>query len=205
MASGRATVRITSGRPPSISWQNPNPLDPKRYTCGHCDTLVGPNLGYYATVSVDGQSIEPLVVMICSNCKLPTSFDLNGKQHPGVPFGNAVDSLPPNVEALYDEARRAYSVGAYTASVLACRKILMNVAVAQGADEGKSFISYVEHLAAAGYVPPDGKGWVDHIRKKGNEATHEIALMTAQDATELISFAEMLLKFVYEFPARVPT
>ena len=46
---------------------------------------------------------------------------------------------------------------------------------------------------------------MDHIRKKGNEATHEIALMTAQDATELISFAEMLLKFVYEFPARVPT
>jgi hypothetical protein len=55
-----------------------------------------------------------------------------------------------------------------------------------------------------GYVPPDGKGWVDHIRKKGNEATHEIALMTAADAEELISFVEMLLKFVYEFPARVP-
>jgi hypothetical protein len=29
--------------------------------------------------------------------------------------------------------------------------------------------------------------------------------MKMEDAVELISFAEMLLKFIYEFPARVPT
>jgi hypothetical protein len=46
---------------------------------------------------------------------------------------------------------------------------------------------------------------VDHIRTKGNEATHEIVLMTKADAEELIAFTEMLLKFVYEFPAKVPS
>jgi hypothetical protein len=55
-----------------------------------------------------------------------------------------------------------------------------------------------------GYVPPNGKGWVDHIRKKGNEATHEILLMSKTDAEELITFVEMLLKFIYEFPSRIP-
>jgi hypothetical protein len=80
----------------------------------------------------------------------------------------------------------------------------MNIAVSQGAKPGGSFISYVEYLASNGYVPPNGKGWVDHIRKKGNEATHEIVLMTQDDAQELISFSEMLLKFIYEFPNRVP-
>jgi hypothetical protein len=45
---------------------------------------------------------------------------------------------------------------------------------------------------------------VDHIRKKGNEANHEIAIMSRTDAEELISFIEMLLKFMYEFPARIP-
>ncbi|OQW37393.1 MAG: hypothetical protein A4E19_13385 [Nitrospira sp. SG-bin1] len=80
----------------------------------------------------------------------------------------------------------------------------MHIAVAQGAKAGESFISYVEFLASSGYVPPNGKGWVDHIRQKGNEASHEIKLMTADDATELISFCEMLLKFIYEFPNRVP-
>jgi hypothetical protein len=81
----------------------------------------------------------------------------------------------------------------------------MSVAVAQGADANKPFVSYGEYLADRGYVPPNGKGWVDHIRKKGNEANHEIRLMAQPDAEELISFAEMLLKFIYEFPSRVPT
>lgn len=81
----------------------------------------------------------------------------------------------------------------------------MSIAVSQGAKAGDSFISYVEYLANNGYVPPNGRGWVDHIRKKGNEATHEIVLMTREDAHDLISFAEMLLKFIYEFPSRVPT
>ena len=45
---------------------------------------------------------------------------------------------------------------------------------------------------------------VDHIRKKGNEANHEIVLMEKEDAEDLLVFSEMLLKFIYEFPKRVP-
>lgn len=97
------------------------------------------------------------------------------------------------------------SVNSHTAAVLTCRKLLMNVAVAQGAPVGESFLTYVEHLAAKGFVPPNGRVWVDHIRNKGNEANHEIALMSRADADELISFIEMLLKFIYEFPSRVPS
>ncbi len=80
----------------------------------------------------------------------------------------------------------------------------MHIAVEQGAKAGESFIGYVEFLANNGYVPPNGKAWVDHIRKKGNEVNHEIKLISPDDATELISFSEMLLKFIYEFPGRVP-
>jgi hypothetical protein len=68
----------------------------------------------------------------------------------------------------------------------------------------KSFQFYVEYLGNAGYIPPDGKGWVDHIRTKGNEATHEIVITQKADAEELFNFLEMLLRFVYEFPARIP-
>lgn len=82
--------------------------------------------------------------------------------------------------------------------------MLMNIAVEQGANEGLKFIEYVEYLAKNGFIPPNGKTWVDHIRRKGNEATHEIALMNQTDAEELVAFVEMLLKFIYEFPARVP-
>lgn len=80
----------------------------------------------------------------------------------------------------------------------------MNIAVSKGAEEGKSFASYVDYLAKKGYAPPGSEEWVDHIRKKGNEATHEIPHMTLDDAKELITFSEMLLKFIYEFPKRIP-
>jgi hypothetical protein len=81
----------------------------------------------------------------------------------------------------------------------------MNIAVAQGGTAGETFVKYVEYLAAQGYVPPNGKAWVDHIRKKGNEANHEIALMSKTDAEELVLFIEMLLKFMYEFPNKIPS
>jgi len=96
------------------------------------------------------------------------------------------------------------TAASFTSAVLTCRKLLMHIAVERGAEEGKSFHQYVEYLAQKGYVPPDGKGWVDLIRTKGNEANHEISIMSKSEAEELITFLEMLLKFIYEFPARVP-
>jgi hypothetical protein len=95
------------------------------------------------------------------------------------------------------------TVNSFTSAVLTCRKLLMHIAVEKGAPIGKSFLDYVEYLADKHYVPPDGMGWVDQIRKKGNEANHEIKIMSRDDAEELIEFSEMLLKIVYEFPAKV--
>ena len=102
---------------------------------------------------------------------------------------------------IYDEARQATSALSYTAAVLCCRKLLMHIAVAKGAKAGESFASYVDFLAVQNYVPPDAKEWVDHIRKTGNEANHEIVIMKREDAEDLLAFAEMLLKIIYEFPA----
>ena len=142
-------------------------------------------------------------IYICSYCCKPTYFDDAGGQIPGVRFGADVASLPEDIGKLYDEARDCMQVEAYTASVLTCRKVLMNLAVAKKAKKDGSFLSYVEFLADKGYMPPDGKGWVDQIRSKGNDANHEINLMTREDAKELISFLEMLLIFMYEFPGRM--
>ncbi len=126
------------------------------------------------------------------------------RQIPGVPYGDPVEKLPNDVESLYNEARRVLAVEAPTTSVMAARKLLMHVAVEKGAEPNQNFVDYVDYLNNHGFIPPDGKGWVDHIRRKGNEANHEVKLMTSADAKELIDFLEMLLKFVYEFPSRVP-
>ncbi len=183
-----------------MGWNSPQSLGTRQFRCGYCGYNVANDKGYFSAT----QNRKHKYVYICPNCNNATFFDENDRQYPGVAPGNEVDHLPDALATLYREARNCCSVSAFTASVLASRKMLMNIAVEQGAKDGLKFIEYVEYLAANGFIPPNGKTWVDHIRRKGNEATHEIALMTQADAEELVAFVEMLLKFIYEFPARVP-
>jgi hypothetical protein len=181
----------------AMPWQNVNSLGSRTFQCGFCGFLVASDRGYFH------DSKRQFGVRICPNCERPTFFEAD-QQVPGVAPGSNVNHVPQEIAALYQEARSAIAANAPTAAVLACRKLLMNIAVSRGAKAGESFVHYVEYLAKSGFVPPDGKGWVDHIRKRGNEANHEIALMSNNDATELVSFAEMLLKFIFEFPNRIP-
>ena len=45
---------------------------------------------------------------------------------------------------------------------------------------------------------------MDQIRDTGNDAPHELPQMTFEGAKELVEFIEMLLRFVYDLPARAP-
>lgn len=76
----------------------------------------------------------------------------------------------------------------------------MNVAVEEGAKPNESFSYYVSFIKSSGLVPAKAQNWLDRIREKGNEATHEVPIMNEDDALELLKFLEMMLKFVYEFP-----
>jgi hypothetical protein len=51
-------------------------------------------------------------------------------------------------------------------------------------------------------VPPGAEAWVDEIRQIGNDANHEIFEIDPTQAKSAVDFASMLLKLLYEFPAR---
>jgi len=180
-----------------MPWRNTEGLHSIQYTCGHCGSIIASSTGYQSS---NGQKI-----FICPHCDQPTHFNAQSSQYPDVAPGNDVNHLPEDLDKLYKEARNCVAASAYTGAVLLCRKLLMNIGVKQGAEEGKPFIFYVNYLAEKGFIPPNGRGWVDHIRKKGNEATHEIALMSKPDCEDLIAFSEMLMKFIYEFPNKIPS
>lgn len=189
----------------NISWSGAGGLNSRRYVCGYCNTLLASDKGYQGIHSYSVQRMpaaEPCYIYVCHVCNGPTFFFKNS-QYPGARFGDDVDSLATEIESLYDEARQCISVNAFTASVMCSRKLLMNIAVSKGAALGLSYKQYVDYLADNHYVPPGGEAWVDHIRQKGNEANHEISVMSKKDAEELITFLEMTLKFIYEFPARL--
>lgn len=94
------------------------------------------------------------------------------------------------------------AASAWNTSVMACRKILMHVAHERGAEDDRNFKYYVDWLTAEHYVPPGGGAWVDQTRTRGNEANHEIELMDQTISEQILGFTELLLKFVYEFPAK---
>lgn len=191
--------------PRSMNWKYTVDLINRSYRCGYCSDKVSSNRGYYLGQHSDASGRQEGGLYICPNCQGPTFFMFSkGGYYPSPAMGNTVESLPKELDALYEEARKCTSQAAYNAAVMLCRKILMNIAVNLGEKEGLKFIEYVEYLSNKGYVPPNGKVWVDHIRKKGNEATHEIALMMESDAEDLLMFTEMLLRFIYEFPSKVP-
>lgn len=175
-------------------------IEGESYDCGFCDTRVGPVKGFECGLGV---GLAHASIYICPNCNQPTYESFNRIQIPGVKPGKDVESLPSDIDSLYDEARKCFSVGAYTSAVLSCRKLLMNIAVSNGADEGKSFAHYVNYLVENNHSPPNSKNWVDHIRKIGNIATHELPSITKKDASELLVFIEMLLTFIYEMPGRM--
>ena len=182
-----------------LKWQDPSRLPSWSYMCGWCGVYVNSTAGW-ALLSGNAAMGG---LYICSNCQHPTL--LNGPhQSPGPTVGQEVRHLPEDVEALYREARRAITSDCYTAAVMLCRKILMHVAVAEGAKEGLSFLAYVDYLDSSGIIPKSGKGWIDHIRTKGNEANHEIVMMDREEATRLLQFIQMLLKLTFEFPSSVP-
>ena len=182
-------------------WHNVQNQPPKSYKCGYCGNSIASEKGYHATEYNTTTSNIIAYMYVCHVCTKPTFFNKGGEQFPGPLVGNPVNHLPSiDIGNLFKEARDCFSVNAFTSCVMCCRKLLMNIAVTQGAEEGKNYIDYVNYLNDNNYIPPNGKEWVDSIRKLGNEANHKIEFKTKEDALRIINFTEMLLRFIYELP-----
>lgn len=186
-----------------FQWRLYQTIENKSFACGYCGDKVASDRGYKIGRFADGSGNQVGGIYICPNCQGPNFIDLSKIWYPGHPFGRSVKNVPSELNELYEEARRCHKDNCFTASVLLCRKILMNIAVEQGTKENLRFIEYVNYLSDKGFIPPNGKKWVDHIRKKGNEATHEIKIIEESDSKDLITFSEMMLIFLYEFPSMV--
>lgn len=174
-------------------WYNLSELGSKTFVCSYCGRNICSDKGYYC----EGNSR----IYICHNCNSPTFFDSSvfSRQYPGPKYGKTFSvPIPSEVNDLYNEARAAYSVGAFTAVGMCCRKLLMNICVNLGAKENLRFVEYVNYLDEENYIPKGSKKWVDIIRKKGNDATHEIKFLSKKDAQQMIDFSAIIINLVYE-------
>lgn len=178
-------------------WIDLHTTNSASYICGYCGSSISSDKAYVSRRP--GHAEQNARIYICHVCNKPT-FIYGGVTTPAAALGKSVERLPEDIRLLYEEIRSSTSVNAFTAAVLAARKLLMHIAVEKGAEENKTFVTYVNYLDSNHYTPPNSTAWVDRIRQLGNDANHEIVIMNKDQAQLILTFLEMILKFMYEFP-----
>jgi hypothetical protein len=144
----------------------------------------------------------------CVSC-LRAHVDNEGTISPGVRPLDTPDVLAGDDLAAWSEALGCLSVGANTAAVMMCRKLLFHIAVAHGLPEkdgtnrAPTFKQALNHLEAGGVITKLMRPWVDKIKDVGNEANHEIPSTTAAQAMDVALFTRQLIRLAYELPAMV--
>jgi len=137
----------------------------------------------------------------CPLCGCPTIFNYEKKIWLPAPLPfTKIKNVPQEIEPLYTEIRQDYAVGCYSSAILAARKLIMFVAVSNGAETNKKFEYYVDYLDSNGCLPKNSKAWIDKIRIAGNEQTHEIVMASKEDAERTIKLVVALLTIMYELP-----
>ena len=173
------------------------------YTCGHCDRNVTGRVvcTYSFNFPPDTISISRIRFLICPSCSMGSVWHIiNSEEYiiPGMKPGDKLEGLPTNIENSYNEARKCFSIQAYTACELLCRKILMYIGVDKGAPEGQSFVSYLDYLEQEGYITPTIKTWADRIRQFGNLSTHVLSPPDKSRTEATFKFTMVLLRIIYE-------
>ena len=165
------------------------------YTCGHC----GHKTSGAVLASYSHYSAPSVRLLLCVECERGSVWHLSNQLViPGTRPGPSLLGLPTEVAAAYDEAQKSMSVGAFVATELVCRKILMHVAVDKGAKEGQNFVEYLTYLEKQGYVTPPMKAWVDLIRSHGNKAAHKLEPPDPIRAESTLLLTAELLRLIYE-------
>ena len=208
------------------SWVQARNIDSFNYLCVWCDIKVASQRGwdtgddpfsetFDGFCSGDPDYIEGyrMRILICPHCSYPSiMFTTIGddedssaiNQYPAIApvlQGEDIASLDKNVKQAYQEARICISNGAYTATAMLCRKLLMHIAVSKGADKGKDkdFEYYIEYLGKKQHITLDLKDWADKVRKIGNDANHEIGIVPKNKAKKIFEFVQLLLVVTYKF------
>ncbi|WP_316571327.1 DUF4145 domain-containing protein [Neobacillus sp. YIM B06451] len=187
-------------------WLGKGTIIGQKYVCGYCGTETSSSGGYNFQQRNEkfGFYEQVAFILICTSCNFPTFLTEDYTlQVPQPKMVANVENLPPPLAILLNETRKAISAELYNSTVLLCRKMLMNLAVLEGADKNKSFVYYVDYLERHDFITAKMKPWVDRIRQIGNTATHEIPDISKEDAYMSFEFLIMLLKLVYEFPHKM--
>ena len=173
------------------------------YTCGACGQTTN---GRVLCEMLRTNGGPKIMWCVCScEREQPTVVETTeGKVISQLPIAreyHANPNWPTDLAALYEEAAKSYAAGAFTASAMLCRKLLMECACHEGDKEGRSFTQYVDFIIANVLTMPKAKATIEAIRSIGNEANHKVQFVAEPDAKKAMEIASYMLAAVYSIPA----
>lgn len=115
------------------------------------------------------------------------------------------DIMNDTIKNLFDEAKKCYSINAYSASILCCRTLIINYANSKGAQDSVSFISGIDYLVENNYMPENRGDLIKNIKVREYPTKKEFKMSNKEEAEEIISFIDILLKFNSEFEVQSKT
>lgn len=177
------------------SWRNTYRLGARRYVCAYCDTSVSSRTGFW-------NDYWNCRIYICASCDQPTYFGPDGSQFPAPLFGERLQHLPEDVRREYQEIRSCISASAYSAAYLLSRRLLMHLAIAFGAPEGRTFGAYLDHLLSTAHLSENSRRRLERLRSLDVGVGLDTEPVN-RDAIDLFWFLEILLRFLYEFPGKI--
>jgi hypothetical protein len=122
-------------------------------------------------------------------------------QHPAPRDFHAGENWPAELAQLYEEGAKSFAAGAYTASSMLSRKILMVCACERGDSDGKKFVEYVDFITQTVLSFAPARTAIDAIRTIGNDANHDVAFVTQDDARRALSIVTYMLNTIYSLPS----
>lgn len=180
----------------------------RSFVCGWCGRSVSSQIGiskYETSYPTIGSLSSPRVfsrdIRICVGCSMATTF-IDKEQFPEPLLGERFNSKNSGTDVsliveLYNEACTALSQRSSSCAVLMFRKLLMHVAVEQGAAADLSFAKHVEFLKDNHVVGKPQHPLLDRIRKSGNDENHKIQRASPDEARDLLDLTSLLIRSVY--------
>lgn len=113
-----------------------------------------------------------------------------------------LDGVPEPVKRAYDQASRSFRASLFEPCALMCRRSLEGVCKAQGVS-GPNLNAKLEALEKSGAIDARMIRWAHSIRLLGNDAAHDVdAIVSAEDARDVLDFTEALLIYIFELNHR---
>lgn len=121
-----------------------------------------------------------------------------------LPQAKQSPDVPAEIASAFSEAATALSARCPRASAVMARRTLEAVTADQGQASG-SLHERLKALASSGVLLPTLSDWASEVRLIGNAGAHydPIETVSQEDAQQLLSFVQELLRYLYELPAEL--